>query len=138
MIRMTFILALSVAFISCNGGNGNDDGGNGSDGSNTNCPDISGNWQLGFSCTGAMGGSEGGAPVEVTQTECEITLIQHDDNTTEVWTSTGSIDQDGNISLTGNFGFTDAETCGGLVTGNSWTGACTTADWDCEFEAERF
>ena len=142
MTRLAFIAVLSATLIACNGGDGDADGGNGDsgsgdDGSASNCPDISGTWQLSYTCEGSTGGSGGSAMVEVTQTACEVTLTQPDDNTPQVWTSTGPIDPDGNTSLAGEFGFTSAETCTGTVSGNNWTGECLSEDWNCEFEADK-
>ncbi len=74
----------------------------------------------------------------MTQTGCNITFTQTDDNTATQWVSTGIIDSTGKGSLRGDFGFTDSIMCDLEATGDdAWQGRCGSATQTCELEAER-
>ncbi len=114
----------TVVFAGCGYGNG----GNG-DGS-PNCPDMSGNWQFEYNCPM----SSRGQSAEVTQDGCDITSLWKDDNTPAVYTLTGTVDEDGNTTVTIDFG-DSVVTCTGLLSGSDWTSDCTPGD--CQMNAEK-
>jgi hypothetical protein len=106
------------------GNNGNADGNGIGD-----CPDMRGMWSFGYDCP--MSSSGQGA--EMTQDGCQINSIWKDDNTPHEDILSGTVDKEGNISVTINFG-DNSVTCTGTYAGNELNAACTPGDCDLSGE----
>ena len=74
----------------------------------------------------------------MTQTGCQVTFTQTDDQTPTQWVSKGTIDSAGKGSLRGDFGFTDSTMCDIEATSDdAWVGRCGSATQACELEAQK-
>jgi len=105
-------LTLALFVGGCGGnGDGNGDG-------NDNCPDMTGTWEVTAHCEPTVVGSE----VVVTQDGCDITSVWDGSST-----FTGTLDEDGNATITGNPGGGEI-TCTGSVSGTVWTSYCASID----------
>ena len=134
------VLALSLSACGSSDSSGGDDGdaGNGNDGSApTSCADVSGTWGFGVSCRGPGSASDGSFAVTVTQTGCEVTVTEQDDQTPTSWVSSGTLDAAGALTLTGEFGFTSATTCAVQITGDAWSLTCVSGAETCTGDASR-
>ena len=129
-------LLLSACSSSDSSADGNASTGGGQNASVT-CPDVGGAWRFWVSCIGPGRESDGSFPATVTQSECQVTLTQQDDQTPASWVSSGTLDAAGNLTLTGEFGFTDATTCAVQISENIWSLTCTSERETCTGDAER-
>jgi hypothetical protein len=73
----------------------------------------------------------------MTQTGCQVTFTQTDDQTPTQWVSTGTIDSAGKGSLRGDFGFTDSSMCDLEASSDAWQGRCGSATQACELAATK-
>jgi hypothetical protein len=101
------------------------------------CPYLAGTWNVEASCEGPGAFGSGAFVAVMTQTGCQITFTQTDDQTPTQWVSTGTIDSAGKGSLRGDFGFTDSIMCDLEATSSAWTGHCGSATQTCQLEAEK-
>jgi len=101
------------------------------------CPDVGGAWRFWVSCIGPGRESSGTFPATVAQSGCQVTVTQQDDQTPTSWVSGGTLDAAGNLTLTGEFGFTDATTCAAQITQGTWSLTCTSERETCTGDAER-
>jgi len=110
-MKVAICFGLAVVLLAGCGGGG---------GSNDNCPSMAGTWTVTEHCEAPVVGSQ----VVVTQFGCDIT---------SVWdgsaTFTGTIDESGNSTISGNPGGGPI-TCTGSVSGNTWTSYCESIDCD--------
>jgi hypothetical protein len=119
-IKAALLATVLSALVGCG-----DDSGPGADapaggGDAAACPNAAGVWQFDYTCPGSAGGFS--API--TQTGCAITLVQMDDQTPMSWTSSGELDDRGDFTLSGQFGFTVATSCTGSIVGDQLSLAC--------------
>jgi hypothetical protein len=131
IVAIMGILAFLLAGCGDNNG-GTPDGSDGDGGSG--CPDMSGTWAFGYSCQSDAGGSSMGTTTDLTQQGCAITSVWKDDKTQDEDVLSGTVDQDGNTTVTIDFD-DGAVTCTGSLSGNTWTSTCTPGG--CTLEAEK-
>jgi len=100
------------------------------------CPWLAGNWRVAFDCTGPGSLGSGVFLAMVSQSDCKVTFVQTDDQTTEQWVATGPADNGGKLSLKGDFGFTDSSMCDIDLTTEPWSGVCGSATQMCTLQIE--
>jgi hypothetical protein len=124
---------LAFLLVGCGGKNGGGPDGSDGDGG-AGCPDMSGTWAYGNNCRNDAGGSAMGINADLTQADCEITSVWKDDKTQDEDILSGTIDEDGNTTVTIAFD-EGTVTCTGSLSSNTWDSTCTPGG--CTLEAEK-
>src|SRR5690349_8511715 len=84
------------------------------------CPNVAGLWRFEYTCGTGAGSFVG----TVTQSACTATLVQMDDRTPMTWTSSGELGTAGEITLSGELGFSTATMCTGTASADAWSLSC--------------